>query len=240
MAARSVVTKVLRLCQHRARSVNKSAVVFRRCFTLGIRRSLSTPETKKKGMYIADIRGLCKTRKRHEVSELFYQLLELPHQYLANSVNSALHWFLYYGKIEEAFEFKALMEKHGIPKSDSTYSTLADLYSRCSQPGNMKSFFDEMTRDGLTPRARHYAPFTDTALKKGDLIGAFHSVSEMQKSAVVHERNVDIYTALIRACAGQQNEQLMNKVLELFHEFIKYRDLLSDDTLEAVKLWFDR
>ena len=235
-----LVSKILRRCQQKTGSLSESLAVLRPFLTQGIRWNSSSLEPKKKQLRIDDIRWLCRTGKVHEVPHFFDQLLELPDRHLEYFVNSALYWFLYYDKIEEALEVKTLMEKHGISKNYSTYSSLAVLYSRCSQLGNMKDFFDEMVRDGLTPRARHYSPFVDTAIEKGDVIGAFHSLNEMEQSAVVHERNTDIYTSLIRACAGQQNKQLTSKVMETFHVFRKYRDLLSNDTLEAIKLWFDR
>ena len=194
-----------------------------------------------KRMHVADIRRLCKTEVKHlEVSKLFNQFLQLPEQHRTKFVNSALYWFSYYDKIDEALELKTLMEKHGIPKNYSTYASLAVLYSKSGQVGNIKGFIDEMTRDGLMPRARHYAPFFNTAVKRGDLLGAFHSLNEMQQCVVFDKRNTDKYTALIRACTGQQNKELTSKVLEVFHDFRKYRDLLSNDTLAAIKLWFDR
>ena len=260
MAAKCV--KVFQRSLLKTGILKDTATYFCSCITLGARWSSTSPEPKTKlqketenlgdiihkpghkRMHVDDIRSLCKTDQTpREVSKLFNRFLELPDQFRTESVSSALYWFCYYNKIDEALELKTFMEKHGIPKSYSTYAPLADLYSRSSQLGNMKDFFEEMARDGLTPRARHYAPFVDTAVKKGDLIGAFHYVSEMQQSAFAHERSVDKYkflASLIRACAGEGNKQLTNKVLELFREFIKYRDLLRDDTLEAVKLWFDR
>ena len=192
-------------------------------------------------MHVGDVRWLCKAEQTpQEVSQLFNRLLDLPDQYRTESLNSALYWFLYYGKIDEALELKTLFEKHGIPKTYSTYSSLAVLYSKCSQLGNKKNFFDEMTRGGLTPRARHYAPFLEAAVEKGDLIGAFDSINEIEQYTLVQERNTDMYTTLIRACARQQNKYLTKKVLEIFHDFRRHQDLLSNDTLEAIKLWFDR
>ena len=254
MAAK-IVSKVIQQSRWRiTRSLNKNASDFRRCIKLGERWSCTSPESQNKllatdnagdniyeRMHVADIRWLCKEDQTpYEVSKLFNRFLNLPDQYRTESVNSALYWFLYYDKIEEALELKTLMEEHGISKNYSTYSTLAVLYSRCSHLGNMMDFFNEMTREGLTPRARHYTPFIKTAAEKGDVIGAFHSMSEMQQSAVAHERNTDIYTSLIRGCVGQQNKKLTSKVLETLHDFRKYRDLLNNDTLDAIKLWFDR
>ena len=227
----------LRHSTHRIGPFKLTAAVFKRCV---LRWSSSSPEAQNSRMPMGDIRRLCKAGKAHEVPYLFHQLRDLPEKYLANSFDSALYWFLYYDKIDEALEFKSLLEKHVIPKTYSTYSNLAVLYSKCSQLGTMKDLFDEMTRDGLTPKPRHYAPFVEAAVEKGDLISALDSTNEMQKSAVVHERNADLYTVLIRACAEQRNNGLTDKVLELFHDFRKYRDLLSNETLETVKLWFDR
>ena len=223
---------------HKTGPFKVTAAVFKRCVA---RWNSSSPKLQNTRMRIGDIRWLCKARTTNEVPHLFYQLRDLPEKYLANSFDSALYWLLYYEKIDEALEFKTLLEKHGISKTYSTYTSLAVLYSKCNQLGTMKDFFDEMTRDGFTPKARHYLPFVEAAAEKGDLMSAFDSMNEMQQSAVVHERNTDIYEVLIRACvAGQQNNQLTNKVLELFHDFRKYRDLLSNEMLEAIKLWFDR
>lgn len=235
MASRFV--SKIRHSTHRIGPFKVTAAVFKRCV---LRWSSSSPEAQNTRTRMGDIRWLCKAGKTHEVPHLFHQLRDLPEKCLANSFDSALYWFLYYDKIEEALEFRSLLEKHVIPKTYSTYSSLAVLYSKCSQLGTMKDFFDEMTRDGLTPKVRHYAPFVEAAAEKGDLISAFDSMNEMQQSAVVHERNADLYTVLIRACAEQQNNGLTDKVLELFYDFRKYRDLLSNETLETVKLWFDR
>lgn len=230
--------------QATAELLKENVAIFRRCVTQEIRCSASSPEAEETRFRIGDLRRLCKTVKTHGVPQLFNQLRDLPEKHLENSVNSALYWFLHYNKIEEAFEFKTLMEKHGIRKSYSTYSALAVLVSKRSELGrslgNMTDFFNEMARDGLTPRARHYAPFVEAAAEKGDLLSAFEFLHEMQHSAVIHDRKTDVYTVLIRACAEHQNRQLTDKVLEIFHEFRKYRDSLNSDTLEAIKLWFDR
>lgn len=196
--------------------------------------SSSSAEPKGDRMRIGDIRWLCQT---HEAPRLFQKLRELPEKHLADSVSSALYWFLYYDKIEEALEFKNLVDKYGISKTHSTYSTLAALYSKCGQL--VKDLHKEMVRDGLTPKTRHYAPFVEAAVQKGDLLTAFDSLNEMQNSAVVFERNMDVYTSLITACAQQQNSQLSKKVLEIFRDFAKHRDSLSIDTLRAIKIWFD-
>ena len=225
------VSKIFRHCQHLV------AFDFRPCVIQGVRCNSLSSKTKR--LRNDDIQWLCKTGKPQDISQLFHQLLQLPDKYRTNSVNSALYWFSYYDKIDEALELKTLMEEHGIPKNYSTYASLAVLYSKSGQLGNTREFFDEMTRDGLTPRARHYAPFVEMAVEKGDLIGAFHFMKEMQ-SAVIHERDTDIYTSLIGACTGKQNRQLTDQVFEAFHDFRNYRDLLSNGTLEAIKQWFNR
>ena len=253
MAAK-VVSKILQHGRLRMTgSLNDTASVFRSGTIRKVRWSSTSSKLSNKllqtentddsiheRMHVGNVRWLCETEQTpQEVSRLFNRFLNLPDKYRTDSLNSALYWFLYYGKIEEALELKTLIEEHGISKTYSTYSSLAVLYSKCSQLGNRKDFFDEMTRDGLTPTAQHYAPFLEAAVEKGDLIGAFDSITEMEQSTVVQERNSDIYTALIRACAGQQNKYLTNKVLGVFHDFHKHQDLLSNDTLNAIKLWFD-
>ena len=187
------------------------------------------------------IRNFCKTSgKPNEIPELFNQFLCLPEQYKIASVDSALYWLSYYDRTEAAFALKKLMEEHGIPKSYSTYSALAKLYSRSSHKADYKTMFEEMIKDGLTPTARHYVPFVEAFTQRGDLMGAFSCLEEMQRSGVVRERNIDVHTALVRACTGQHSQQLQEKVLEIFREFRTYRDPLSNDTLEAIKMWFDR
>ena len=104
----------------------------------------------------------------------------------------------------------------------------------------MKELFNEMAKDGLSPRSRHYAPFVEAAVEEGDLLSAFDSLNEMERSAAVYERNLDLYILLIKACARSQNRKLTSKVLKIFSDFGKYRDSLSMDVLEAVKQWFDR
>ena len=221
-----VATEFKRSVLQRKRWLNSSSVV-------------SSVKHKNKRLRNDDIRTLCETGNPEEVSKLFNQLLELPVKYRTNSVNSALYWFSHYDKIEEALELNNLMEKHGIPRDHSTYSTLAVLYSKSGRLVNAKEFFDQMTKASLTPRARHYAPFVEAAVRKGDLIDAFNFVKDMQ-SAAIHERDTDIYTTLIRAYIERHDRHLTNQVLEAFHDFMKYRDLLSNDTLETIKIWFDR
>lgn len=215
---------------------------FRSSITLFVRNKSSSAKPQGNRMRIGDIKGLCKTYEVHEISHLFEKLCHLPEKHLVSSAcSSALYWFLYSDKIEEAFEFKNLMDKYGIPKTSSTYSSLAILYAkRGLHLENMKELFSEMAKDGLSPRSRHYAPFVEAAVEEGDLLSAFDSLNEMKKTAVVRERNLDLYILLIKACARNQNSQLTSKVLEIFNDFRKYRDSLSMDILEAVKLWFDR
>lgn len=253
---------IAKILQRSAGPINETASDLKRCIIQGIRFCSSTPGSRNKILEAesdgynsyepkhvarairqerASIRKFCETvSEPNEVPQLFNQFLRLPEQYQIESVDCALYWLSYYDKIDAAFELKTLMEKHDIFKSYSTYSVLASLYSKSNHMGNYQAMFDEMTRDGLTPQARHYAPFVETATKKGDLMGAFRCLDDMRQAGVVRERNTDIYTALVRACIGQNSRQLRNKVLEIFYEFRNYRDLLGNDTLEVIKMWFDR
>lgn len=242
------------------RSIGETAADFRQYIIQGLRWCSSTPGSQGKipeteseeSRYVprprsysrlvrSGIRNFCETSgKANEIPELFNQFLRLPEQYKIASIDSALYWLSYYDRNEAAFTLKKLMEEHGIPKSYSTYSVLAKLYSRSSHKANYKIMFDEMIEDGLTPTARHYVPFVEAFTERGDLMGAFSCLEEMQRSGVVRERSIDVHTALVRACTGQDSQQLQDKVLEIFREFRAYRDLLSNDTLEAIKMWFDR
>lgn len=229
-------------CEHLKVATEFKSSVLQRKRWLNSSSVVSSVKIKNKRLRNDDIRTLCEKENPdgpEGVSKLFNQLLELPVKYRTNSVNSALYWFSFYDKIEEALELNKLMEKHGIPRNHSTYSTLAVLYSKSGRLVNAKEFFDQMTKASLTPRARHFAPFVEAAVKNGDLIGAFSFVKDMQ-SAAINERDTDIYTTLIRACIERHNRHLTNQVLEAFHDFMNYRDLLSNDTLEAIKIWFDR
>ena len=253
MAARVVSFLRCRLCL--TKLSNGRATNVRYCTALGV-RSCSTSlqpqekleETKKfsgdihKRLHVDDIRRLCQQTdmKRTNVLQLFNQFLQLPEQYRTEFVNSALYWFSYYGKVNEAHELKTLMENNGIPKNSSTYSSLAVLYSKSSDFGDIKSLIEEMRKDGLMPKSRHFVPFFKAAVSKGDLTSAFHSLNEMQQTTAHSERNTDKYTAIIRACTGYKDDNVVSKVFAMFFEFQKYRDLMSSDTLEAVKLWFDR
>lgn len=259
--------RVVKIFQRSARQINEMGTADLRQYIIqGIRCCSSTPgsrnevlETESNGYNIdkpkhvaratrrldgqerASIRKFCETvSKPNEVAQLFNQFLRLPKQFQMESVDCALYWLSYYDKIDAGFELKTLMEKHNISKSDSTYSVLASLYSKSNHARNYQTMFNEMTRDDLTPQARHYAPFVETATQKGDVVGAFRCLDDMRQSGSVRERNTDMYTALVRACIGQNSKQLQNKVLEIFHEFRNYRDLLSIDTLEVIKMWFDR
>jgi len=214
---------------------------FRGSITFLVRNKSSCAKPQENRMRIGDIRGLCETHEVHEISHLFAKVCDLPEKHLVTSAcSSALYWLLYSDKIEEAFEFKNLMDKYGIPKTYSTYSSLAILYAKRGRYlENMKELFNEMAKDGLSPRSRHYAPFVEAAVEEGDLLSAFDSLNEMERSAVVYERNLDLYILLIKACARSQNRKLTSKVLKIFSDFGKYRDSLSMDVLEAVKQWFD-
>lgn len=253
MAAKCV-SKILHCVGLRTKgSLNKPASIFRSCITVGVKWSSTSPELQNtlletenvnrihERMHVGDIRWLCKADlSSDDVFKLFHRFSNLPVEHCAEYLNSALYWFIYYDKIKEALQLKSLWEKHGIAKTCSTYSSLADLYSKCRHLGNMKEFFDNMKRDGFTPRARHYAPFLEAGVEKCDLKGAIDSMIKIEQSAGIHERNVNIYTALIQACAGQEDEYLTSKVFEIFHGFREYRDQLVRDNLEAIKLWFDR
>lgn len=103
----------------------------------------------------------------------------------------------------------------------------------------MKNLFDEMLKDGLTPRARHFKPFVEMEAIKGDPMDAFRCLDDLRHSGTLHERIVDIYVTVVRACVGRESRQLTNKVLELFYDVRRYRDLLSFEALETIKLWFD-
>ncbi|KAL9974380.1 hypothetical protein ACROYT_G011404 [Oculina patagonica] len=252
---------VAKILQRSAGPVNETVTDLKRCVIQGLRFCSSTPGSRNKILEAesdgdninepkhvaravrqerASIRKFCETvSKPNDVPQLFNQFLRLPKQYQIESVDCALYWLSYYDKIDGAFELKTLMEKHDISKSYSTYSVLASLYSKSNHTRNYQAMFDEMKRDGLTPQARHFAPFVETATQNGDLMGAFRCLDDMRQAGVVRERNTDIYTALVRACIGQNSRQLRNKVLEIFYEFRNYRDLLSNDTLEVIKMWFD-
>lgn len=254
MAARSA----WKIFQRSVRSIDETAADLKQRIFQGVRCCSSTPGSQGKipeseteesrevartysRLVRSGIRNFCKTSgKANEIPELFNQFLRLPKQYQIASVDSALYWLSYYNRNDAAFALKHLMEEHGIPKSYSTYSVLAKLYSSSSHMTNYKTMFDEMIKDGLTPTARHYVPFVEAFTQKGDLMGAFSCLEEMQQSGVVRERNIDVHTALVRACTGQDSKQLQDKVLEIFREFRAYRDPLSNDTLEAIKMWFDR
>lgn len=254
MAARSA----WKILQRSVRSTDETTTHFRQCIFQRLRCCSSTPGSQGKipeteseesrerprtysRLVRSGIRNFCKTSgKPNEIPELFNQFLRLPEQYKIASVDSALYWLSYYDRNEAAFALKNLMEEHGIPKSYSTYSVLAKLYSRSNHMANYKTMFDEMIKDGLTPTVRHYVPFVEAFTQRGDLMGAFSCLEEMQRSGVVRERNIDVHTALVRACTGQDSQQLQDKVLEIFREFRAYRDPLTNDTLEAIKTWFDR
>ena len=247
-----------KIFQRSVRLIDETAADFRKYIIRGVRSSSSAsgsqgkiPETETEEsrevartysrLVRSGIRNFCKTSGTpNEIPELFKQFLRLPKQYQIASVDSTLYWLSYYDRNEAAFALKDLMEKHDIPKSYSTYSVLAKLYSSSSHMANYKTMFDEMIKDGLTPTARHYVPFVEAFTQRGDLMGAFSCLEEMEKSGVVRERNIDIHTSLVRACTGQDSKQLQDKVLEIFREFRAYRDPLSNDTLEVVKMWFDR
>lgn len=253
MAVRVMSFLRCRLCL--TKLLNGRATNERWCIALGVRwcsTSLEPQEklveTKKfsgdidKRLHVDDIRRLCQQRdtKRASVLQLFNQFLELPEQYRTAFVNSALYWFSYYGKVNEAHELKTLMEHNGIPKNSSTYSSLAVLYSKSSDFGDLKSLIEEMRKDGLMPKSRHFVPFFKAAVSKGDLTSAFHSFNELQQTTAHSERDIDKYTAIIRACTEYKGDNVVSKVFAMFSEFQKYRDLMSSDTLETVKLWFDR
>lgn len=254
---------VVRILQRSTGPINEIASGFRQCVVQGIRCCSSTSGSRNKivggegdGSNIpkrvapsvaptrkgrAYVRKFCETASEpNQVPQLFNQILLLPERHQIESIDCALYWLSYYDKIDAAFELKTLMEKHGISKSHSTYASLAGLYSKSDHAKNYRNLFDEMMRDGLTLKARHYAPFVEAATQKGDLMGAFRFLDDLRQSGVVSIRNTDIYVKIIRACIGQDSRQLQNKVLELFREFRNYRDLLSDDTLEVIKKWFDR
>ena len=253
MVARVVSFLRCRLCL--TKLSNGRATNVRYCIALGVRWCSTSlepqeklEETKKfsgdihKRLHVDDIRRLCQQTdmKRTNVLQLFNQFLQLPEQYRTEFVNSALYWFSYYGKVNEAHELKTLMENNGIPKNSSTYSSLAVLYSKSSDFGDIKSLIEEMRKDGLMPKSRHFVPFFKAAVSKGDLTSAFHSLNEMQQTTAHSERNTDKCTAIIRACTGYKDDDVVSKVFAMFSEFQKYRDLMSRDTLEAVKLWFER
>ena len=246
-----------KIFQRSERSISETTADFGQCISQGLRCCSSAPGSEGKTpeneseesrltrtysrLVRSGIRNFCETSgKPNEIPELFNQFLRLPEQNKIACVDSALYWLSYYDRNEAAFALKNLMEEHGIPKSDSTYSALAKVYSRSNHMANYKTMFDEMIKDGLTPAARHYVPFVEAFTQRGDLMGAFSCLEEMQRSGVVRERNIDVHTALVQACTGQDSHQLQDKVLEIFREFRAYRDPLSNDTLEAIKRWFDR
>lgn len=204
-------------------------------------RTENVNENNNDQQHVGNIRWFCKAeRSPHEVANFFNQLRNLPFKRRTRSLNSALYWFLHYGKTKEALELNSLWETQGFPKSYSTYASLAILYARCRQLGNKGDFFDRMKLNGLTPRARHYEPFLAAATIRGDLMEAFESMSEMAHSSIIHEMSIDLYTSLIRACTGKEDNLLDNNVFKIFHYFMKYRTKLTDDALQAIRLWFDR
>ncbi|XP_068722778.1 mitochondrial ribonuclease P catalytic subunit-like isoform X2 [Montipora capricornis] len=240
---------------HKRRAFSEIPSVLRLCVTGG-RRQWSFTSTRhlnkvlEKGnvdennhdrLHVGDIRWLCEAEQTpQKVSNLFSQCVNLPDKYRIECLNSALYWYLYYGKIEEALAIKSLWEKEGFPKTYSSYCNLAILYSKCHQLGEMKDFLDKMKRDGLTPKARHYEPFVEAAIERGDIMGAFEAIKEMERSAVIHGLSSNLCTALIRACTGKEDKHLTCNVLKIFQDFVKYRYKLTDDALEAIKIWFDR
>lgn len=253
----------VRILQRSTGPINEIASGLRQCITQGIRCCSSTSGSRNKIVggkgdgsnipkHVASsvppisknrryVRNFCETvSEPNQLQQLFNQILLLPERHQIESIDCVLYWLSYYDKIDAGFELKTLMEEHGISKSYSTYSCLASLYAKSNHAKNYKSLFEEMTRDGLTLKARHYAPFVEAAAQKGDLMGAFRFLDDLRQSGVVHIRNTDTYIELIRACIGQDSRQLQNKVLELFQEFRDYRDLFSVDALEVIKKWFDR
>lgn len=259
MASNMATRFILKILQRRAGSLHENATDFRwRCIIQGIRCCSSTlsphnkiPTAENDGCLNVDqptrfargdIRLLCeKLKEPGEVSQLLNQCLQFPEQHRVKSVDSALYWLSYYDKIDAALELKTLLEKHGFLKSYSTYSALASIYAKSNHTEGCKILFAEMKRDGLSPRSRHYFPFLEAATQKGDPMAAFSFLDDMRHSGFIHMHfDTDIFTELIRACIGQDNKQLTNKMFETFLEFRKCRDLLSNDTVEVIKQWFDR
>ena len=204
-------------------------------------RTKNVNENRTDQKQVGNIRWFCKAETSpHEVANFFNQLRNLPVKHRTRSLNSALYWFLYYGKTKEALELNSLWETQGFPKSYSTYASLAILYARCRQLGNKRDFFHQMKLSGLTPRARHYEPFLAASTIRGDLMEVFESMTEMEYSSIIHEMSLDLYTLLIRACTGKEHNLQDNNVFKIFHYFMKYRTKLPDDALHAIRLWFDR
>ena len=245
------VTKIVhRILPRRVASVNRNGLQLKCWISVGLRLCSSTSCTPSKSLnwdseigyadsqvHRSNIRWICKSGGKQQ---LFDEFLKLPKESLPDSLNCALYWYSHYDKIEEAFELKNLMERRGISKSYSTYSILAYLFAKAGQLGSRKVFFDEMISNGLTPQARHYVPFVEAEVEKGDLAKAFEVFYEMQQSTRKHTGHISCYRTLIRACAGREDASTTGKVFQLFDDLRKRPHFLSVDTLEAVKLWFDR
>lgn len=245
MATNMAARFMWKILQRRAGPVTENAIDFRRCIRQRIRCCSSTSSDTRvsvqKEPKRRNIRPFCETLSSpNEISELFNEFLTLPEEIRIKAIDCALYWLAYYDKVDAAFELKTLMEKHDIRKSYSTYSVLATLYSKSSHPKHCKTFFDEMMKDGLTPRARHYIPFVEMEAQKGDPMDAFRCLDELRHSGLLYQRIMAVYMAVVRACIGQDSKQLRNKVLELFYDIRKHRDSLSNEALKTIKLWFDR
>ena len=249
--ATNMATRVLRkILQGRVGTLILCPTDCRRYIIPGIRYLCSTVRDAREDFHpslpfperVKNIRPFCETLSApNEVLEMFNQFIILPEQHMIKALDYSLNCLVHYDKIDAAFELKTLMEQLNIPKSHSTYSVLANLYSKSNHPKHsMKSLFDEMLKDGLTPRARHFKPFVEMEANKGDPMDAFRCLDDLRHSGVLHERIVDIYITVVRACVGKMSKQLKNKVLELFYDIRRYRDLLSIEDLETIKLWFDR
>lgn len=249
--ATNMATRVLRkILQGRVGTLILCPTDCRRYIIPGVRYLCSTIRDAREDFHpslpfperVKNIRPFCETLSApNEVLEMFNQFIILPEQHMIKALDYSLNCLVHYDKIDAAFELKTLMEQLNIPKSHSTYSVLANLYSKSNHPKHsMKSLFDEMLKDGLTPRARHFKPFVEMEANKGDPMDAFRCLDDLRHSGVLHERIVDIYITVVRACVGKVSKQLKNKVLELFYDIRRYRDLLSIEALETIKLWFDR
>lgn len=89
------------------------------------------------------------------------------------------------------------MEEYGIFKSYLIYFVFVKLYFRLSYKVNYKIMFDEMIEDGLIFIVCYYVFFVEVFIERGDFMGVFLCLEEMQWFGVVCERSIDVYIVFV-------------------------------------------
>lgn len=188
------------------------------------------------------IRKLCEDGDVDTAKELLYEALDEENINLTSIFNCVMYWYVKLGRFDGACELQSVMETRGVAFDEGSFSVLIQLYSSNGYLEKGIELLKTVERvENVKLRPKMYVPLIVAAGKTGDLNTAFSLYEDMKlKGVETVPCSDELYACLVRSCVQSGVERWRDQINGIFLDFMKSRDRLGQETVQAVEDWFVR